>query len=198
MSNSILTPAILEAVDTFKKADSRITGAITSRANAQRTQAVVAYGIGSTVAQYLTEDEVTLEVAEKALGLDRAKVDRIARMGRLTKGLDASAVDVDNEETMADLTKVWLKVSSSKGIPVATIDRIGAKRFGTVAGLKEAVDAATQAEVTLAKVLKALTKAAEALQDFDLSLASDEEQASFEAAFDLIAAFDGTREAEAA
>ena len=187
-TNATLVAKINEFAPQFKKALASEKAAVTGRANARAKQAEVAFGMGGFVRTFLASDGVTLEVAAESIPLDKAYIDKIGKVGRVTKGLAAGSVDVSKPEHVEALVTIWASINTAKPVPAKSIDAIGAKPFATVEALADAVKAARPvAAPTVEASLKALAKALSDLSGLVGDVLEADQQEALEEAETLLA-----------
>jgi hypothetical protein len=143
----------------------------TRKENAIAEQGLIAVAMGPGLVEWLNEDGNTLDLGVEATKVERSRLNRVATMGTIMGGLAAPT----STEDLEALGAIWKVTRSARGIKAGERDRLGAQKFASWSGLASAVEAIIKAKPVeaddkrIAKALKALTSAMEALTDLSTS-----------------------------
>lgn len=186
-STVTLDEATMALVQEWKAGERQIGTGKTNRENGTLKQAVAAFAMAPNL--YRSIQAHGSKAVGEAVGLEKAKVDRIGYVARLTAGLDRKALgDAVTAETLQDIVSLWKIANGSKGVKSDVMDRIGRRSFATVGAVVEATKALMTDEPTVARAMKALEKALEMLIDVSTQPFTEEQIDSLEEANSQIAA----------
>jgi hypothetical protein len=161
----------------------QISTGTTNRANGTAKQAVAAFAMAPDLYRSITAHGS--KAVGEATGIEKAKVDRIGYVARLTAGLSDREITAASVE---DVVALWKIANGSKGVKADVMDRIGRQKFATVGDIVDATKALMTDEPTVARAMSALAKALEMLVDVSVQPFTDDQIDALGTAQDTIAA----------